>query len=312
MAPHGLSRPPLPQDLNPRGPAVPHHRWLTEGDRLSGALYLALKTPEGQYISPSTGRLTLTQSEGKEIVAQQAARRAGMPVLPGSGIKGAVRTLFELLSFSCDLFAATDRSRSYQGGEVCTPDSCCDACSLFGFPGWTGRVSFCDAAPAEPGLADVTVQKVPIPHLPHAEKTQGDFRLYDLEEARMPGPDRRTSTKRPKELAREVFTGCFTTTMTFVNTTPQELGRLLLAMGLGPDLSTQFFLRLGGVKYDGKGAAKVSPLGITLCAPRRKRLSAEEARPVCQKWITTAQASEWGLTFRPTLEQLADALQKID
>ncbi|HSS76813.1 MAG TPA: hypothetical protein VLV54_08705, partial [Thermoanaerobaculia bacterium] len=86
MGRHGLSRPPGAPE---RHPSQRHDVWPR--DLLTGVLTLSLETPPGQYVSPGTGRLALTTTPGGEIVAQQGARAAGTPVLPGSGIKGAVR-----------------------------------------------------------------------------------------------------------------------------------------------------------------------------------------------------------------------------
>jgi hypothetical protein len=297
MARHGLSR---PQGPIPRQSPVPHDRW--QPGCFSGTLLFSLATPPGQFVSPGTGRLVLTENDSGEVVAQQAARAAGHPVIPGSGIKGAVRTVFELLSFSCDPFLAADR---------CTRASCCEACSLFGLLGWSGRVSLGDAVPARPGSVQVQVRKVPIPWQPDGSKTGGDFRVYDLEEARMLDPERKVWMKRPKELAREVFTGELETRMTFWNATPEELGRLFLSMGLGPE-ETRFLLRLGGVKYDGQGGVQVTPRVLRLTSPRRATLEAEECEERCARWVRMARESAWGSRFWPRLEELANALQATD
>jgi hypothetical protein len=297
MARHGLSRP--VGTISKQSP-ISHERW--QPDHFTGTLHLMLTIPAGQFVSPGTGRLVLAELEGREIVAQQAARAAGRPVVPGSGIKGAVRTLYELLSFSCDPLDRQTR---------CTKAACCDACSLFGLLGWSGRISFSDAVPVQPGSVQAQIQKVPIPWQPDAAKTDGDFRLYDLEEARMLDPDRRVWMKRPK-LAREVFTGELQTRLTFWNVTPEELGRLLLATGLGANDQTRFLLRLGGVKYDGKGGAQMTPQALHLTTPRRAVLTGEECKERCARWIRIAHESAWGSRFWPTLKDLAATLQTTD
>jgi CRISPR/Cas system CSM-associated protein Csm3 (group 7 of RAMP superfamily) len=265
---------------------------------LTGALWLRLETLPDRYVSPSTGRLALTTVGSGEIVAQQAARAAGTPVLPGSGIKGAVRTLYELLSFSCDPLLRTR--------DGCSPHSCCDACALFGLPSYSGRVSFSDAVPAGENLVQVEVRKTPIPWTPKRDRTPGDFRLYDFGEATLPGAARRTPQKQPKELAREVFVGTFETRMSFTNLTGEEIGRLLLALGLGRDLATRFYLRLGGVKYDGQGAVRVMPQKLRLAG--KKVVEGDACRAECARWIETAGTSPWAATFWPTLDELAAVL----
>jgi hypothetical protein len=297
MGRHALSH---PEGRIERQRPPAHDLW--QSNLFTGALAFRLEIPREQYVSPATGRLGLVGDEPDDIVAQRAATRAGVPVLPGSGIKGAVRTLYELLSFSCDPFARG-------GAERCTPQACCDACSLFGLLGYSGRLSFTDAVPPEPGAVQVEVQKVPVPWTPDPSKTPGDFRLYDLQEATFLPPGRKTAQKQPKELAREVYHGAFATRMTFTNVTAEELGRLLLAMGLGTDRNTRFLLRLGGVKYDGKGGVKVAPEKLALAKPRPQIAEGEACGIECADWIGIAGRSPWAATFWPKLEQLAAILR---
>jgi hypothetical protein len=306
MAQHGISRPP---GEIVRSAPVHHDVWLR--NRLTGTLTLTLSTPPGQYVSPGTGRLALTGEGPTAVVAQQAARAAGTPVLPGSGIKGAVRTHYEILSHSCDPFAWTDRSRRSE--ERCTRRSCCEACSLFGVLGWTGRVSFGDAVPAGDGAVQVRVENVPTPWVPHGDKTRGDFRIYDLAESEQFDEDTRTWRKRPKDLTREVYTGTFATRMTFWNASEVELGRLLIALGLGAGEETRFDLRLGGVKYDGKGAVTLAPKDLRLSAGARPRDLADEAcRQQCMAWIMAARTPGWGRTFERALDDLVRTLHRKD
>jgi hypothetical protein len=300
VARHGLTR---PEGAIRYQDPPPHDRW-SEG-LLTGSLRLRLEIPEGQFVTPSTGRLTLTSKNGVDVVAQEVARAAGTPVIPGSGIKGAVRTLYELLSFSCDPFAATDRRRSSE--TRCGPRSCCDACSLFGLLKRSGRVSFDDAKPAGPDAVRVEVREVPTPWTP--QKPEGDVSLYDFKEATLFDRDRKVHVVRTKELSREVFLGTFETRMMFWNVTREELGRLLLSMGIGADVATKFFLRLGGVKYDGKGAVSVSPLALALASPSRTTLDRERCTDETQGWIEAARASSWAAPFWPKLTEVADLLR---
>jgi hypothetical protein len=301
VARHGLSRP--AGEIRFQEPP-PHDRW--QKDRLTGSLKLTLGIPEGQFVSPSTGRLALTARSAVEVVALEAARAAGTPVIPGSGIKGAVRTLYELLSFSCDPFARNDPERRRAQATWCNARSCCDACSLFGVLGRSGRVGFDDARPTQPGSVRVDVREVPFPWPPR--KPEGDVGLYDFQEAMQFDRDRDQFVKSPKELAREVFLGAFEARMAFWNLTKEELGRLLLSMGIGVGDATRFLLRLGGVKYDGKGAVQVSPRTIILAMPERRSLEAEPCRREVAGWLEAARDSSWAATFWPKLEEVARLL----
>jgi RAMP superfamily len=292
MSRHGISR---PGSEVARSPAVPHDRWLP--DRLTGVIELSFETLTDRFVSPGTGRLALSGSEGSEVVALKAARSHDHPVVPGSGIKGAVRTHYELLSFSCNPF-------DFKAG--CKGLRLCDACSLFGARGHLGRISFSDAVPHENGSVRVAVRKLPVGHESHGSKTRGDFRLYDL------APDSSPSSGgAPREThSREVFTGRFRARLAFMNTKPEELGRLLLCLGLGKEEIPGFPIRLGGVKYDGQGAVRAAAESLAVRAPRREDLKNGACGARLTSWISEALDSPWGVTFRSTYDEISETLRK--
>ncbi|MFY9823117.1 MAG: RAMP superfamily CRISPR-associated protein [Thermoanaerobaculia bacterium] len=294
MSRHGISR---PEGGVLRSAAVPHDRWFP--DRLTGAIELSLETLQDRFVSPGTGRLILSGSEGHEVVAEKAARSQDHPVVPGSGIKGAVRTLYELLSFSCNPF---DFISGCKGLKLC------DACSLFGARGHLGRVSFSDAVPYDDNSSSVhiIVRNLPIGHESHGSKTQGEFRFYDL------APDASSGKgEAPRQThAREVFTGKFRARLAFTNANPEEIGRLLLTLGLGKgEEITGFPLRLGGVKYDGQGAMRIAAESLTVRAPRRESLKGDACRERLETWITEALGSSWGTSFRSTYDEISSLLR---
>lgn len=292
MSRHGISRPGPPEVR--RSPAVWHDHWLS--DRLTGALELRFETLKDRFVSPGTGRLALSRLENDEVVAERAARSHDRPILPGSGIKGAVRTLYELLSFSCNPF---DFISGCKGSRLC------DACSLFGARGYLGRVSFSDAVADE--SVRVFVRNLPVGQEAHGSKTPGDFRLYDLAPDSLPsfgGAPRETHS-------REVFMGCFRSRLAFTNASPEELGRLLLCLGFGGGAEGPGFpLRLGGVKYDGQGAVQVTAESLAVRAPRREDLEGDACAARLATWIAGALASSWAASFRPTYCQLSATLRK--
>lgn len=291
MSRHGISR---PGGEVTRSPAVQHDRWRS--DRLTGIMALRFETLPDRFVSPGTGRLALSGPEEKKEVAERAARSHDRPVLPGSGIKGAVRTLYELLSFSCNPF---DFRSDCKGARLC------DACSLFGARGHLGRVSFSDAVADK--TVEVSVRKLPMGHEADGSKTPGDFRLYDLEQDSSPG----TGGAPRKRYSREVFTGAFLARLAFTNANPEELGRLLLCLGFdGGGKIAGFPLRLGGAKYDGQGAVRVTAESLALRAPRREELKAGACAALLTDWIAGALNSPWAASFRPTYDQLSATLRK--
>ncbi len=291
---HGISRPAGATPLQTK--PVGHQSWWA--DRATGSLTLELATPLGQFVSPGTGRLVLTERNGEPIVAQEVARSGGVPVLPGTGIKGAVRTVYELLSRSCNPFQTACSARE---GKIC------EACSLFGCLGWTGRVTFTDARPHCD--VKVAVAAVPLPWEPKAEKTGGEFRVYDLGPCLQKDPNGQGRRPAPEVVAREVLHGTFETRLVFWNVTEEELGRLLLAMGMATDPELRFHLRLGGVKYHGRGGVEVLPTSLTLVQPKTETLGREASGHRCEQYRKVANSAPWGDTFRGTLRQLAQLLE---
>lgn len=272
------------------GNASPDHGEWKKG--ITGRLDLSFTTFGDRYVTPGTGELAVAEDGGRDILAQGAARSDGRPVLPGSGIKGAVRTLYEILTGSC--------SPTGERSVDCTRDAPCSACRLFGPPVGRGlklhqgRIGFDDARPASADAVEVTMERVPEGHEPHGEHTRGDYRLYDLDPGRFWNASAERTVPREPILAREVYRGRFEGRAAFWSLSTLELGLLILALGRGPAPDVRFPLRLGGVRFHGQGAVEVEVEGLVRVdsALDRTRLDAQEAR---------TQADDWA---RQALEQL--------
>ena len=294
MGRHGIDR---------RVPAIgteqppDHGAWTSR--RLTGGLGLSFTTEAGGWVSPGTGRLILAPLAGEAsepVAAYELARRRGLVILPGTGVKGAVRTLFEVVTGSCDPFDSR-----------CRPRSMCPACAVFGRLGFTGRLSFRDAK-ANDGVA-VAVRKVPVPHDPDRDKTRGEVRLYDLRRASERLRGERSDRRLPEVLPREAATGAFAGALDFWNLDAGELGAVLLCLGLSPEEGERFPLRLGGVKYHGQGAVRVAVTGArAVTGPlERETLDAETAGRAAARWLATGR--QWlGLPGMAKLAELAAIL----
>lgn len=303
MGRHGMSRPGInPERVDQQTPPTRHDRWWP--GTVSGILELRLETAGDGFVSPGTGRLALRTDSSGETVVQEAQRRAGRPVLPGSGIKGAVRTVYQMLSRSC--IPGGEPTCSHQRNQGLSGQHHCEACVLFGTGGLSGRITFSDAEPLEGSEVEEAVEWTPVPHEPHAEHTQGQFRIYDRREARAEN----SNELAEKVIAREVFRGSFRCRLRFLNASEEELGRLLLCMGTSTDPATSFNLRLGGVKYDGQGAMTVSPIRLRLVSPEREIVEAEECAERCESWRQAALDTRWSRIFLPKLKELAGLLEK--
>lgn len=133
--------------------------------RGSGRITLELETLtpvhvfQGQY-RPADG--------GRDLIACHA-RRGEVPVIPGSSLKGVVRSIAEAVSYSCApqlpakaLQAALPGTNNRRcSGE----DGLCITCRIFGFSAgarsYRGQVSFGEFRPAAPGAARLEVVNLP-------------------------------------------------------------------------------------------------------------------------------------------------------
>lgn len=171
---------------------------------------------------------------GPRLIQDQALA-AGRPFIPGSSIKGTVRSLAEALLGGCD-----------EPGS-CSPT--CYACSLFGYvvgsKTFMGRVGFEDAVPLQAKMVVLNVATAFRPRRPVGRRAYGP-RPAELE---------------GKEPAMAIAAGStLKTRMTFRNLSVTEMGGVLAA--LGQDGS--FAPRLGGAKHFGFGRARFEPLSLNL------------------------------------------------
>ncbi len=293
MAIYHISRPKAASRFIRRAKHPGHGRLLP--DQLHGILELSLTTLGEDIVAPGTGKLGLESQHG--IPIHLAARCSGSPVIPGTGIKGACRTHYEMLSEGCVLYPPKG-----VGGKPCNQRAYCEVCSLFGCLGVQGRISFSDAVADGDGAAHEVIAKVRPPWEPKGPYA-GEFRFYDSQPGKSDpryGP--------PTKVSREGYKGRFRTRLWFRNLTPIEMGRLLLAMGNSKDLTTDFPFRLGGAKYDGLGAVSVKPEVLSLVTPQRGRWCGDACREQCRSFVAAALDSVWADLFAPTLEALAQLL----
>ncbi len=130
-----------------------HHR--LSKDTYSGHLILRFHTITPVFIpSYSQGDVCGTKDEPRTF--KRFHRRGEAPIIPGTSIRGMIRSVFEALTNSCMvLFAETYGSNCYQAsnykrGECNSQNGLCLACSVFGtilgddLP-FQGKVRFSDA-----------------------------------------------------------------------------------------------------------------------------------------------------------------------
>lgn len=300
---------------------------------LSGFLQLELKIPKFHYVSPSSGRFVIEKQGSRKVLVQEAQRIAGRPVIPGTGIKGAVRTIYEILSHSCNPLARG--SCRIHPRKPLHVQELCEACALFGAMGWRGRAWFSDAKEHPPDAVNCVTRRVPVAWKPRREETRGDFRFYDLGPAKK--LDFRTNQLQdaPLPTLRQVFDdGAFRARLCFRDVSEVELGRLLFCLGYDFRESQGFLLRLGGLRFHGEGRVEVQPIRVQLLrswhssaqlpiqqtpglaedeaevASPEQKVAQDEALAVSRDWQQAALKSPWAEVFLGKLEELSQRISR--
>jgi hypothetical protein len=236
---------------------VPHDRY--EPDRLSGALTATLEVLSPVHVA--TGNLEL--NEGDPSLLRPHFRQGETPTLPGTSLKGAVRSIVEAISDPPSCVRVAQRSLSQRLGDAggCgNKTRLCLACGMFGALGYLGRVRFRDALLTSGGT---TILKIPSMFAPREDspayvqngRLKGrKFYKHGLEDGRP------AAGNVPVEACGKGAR--FGLRVDFDGLSRGELGLLLLALGQG---DPPLFLKLGGGKPACCGSARVS--GVELETP---------------------------------------------
>lgn len=182
-------------------------------------------------------------------------RREGQIIIPGSSLKGAVRSLVEMFTASCVCKTREWSIKRDRRHQECRYNSkrgrgdLCPACKIFGAMGYQGQVRFVDA-PALEETAKTTLHCLPPQYQPRADKKYPRRRYYPHELV-----DPREDRSWPLEVVEPGAR--FTFEVHFTNLKESELGLLLIALGQG-----EFALcpKIGAGKSCGLGAVRIEKL----------------------------------------------------
>ena len=241
--------------------AFPGHDrlWIDHDQILNGALRLEVETLAPVHVG--SGAFTLTDL-GE--MAKEPVRWKGLPVLPGSSLKGICRQTHEVLTGSGSPFD--------EGKNKDKPLS--PSATLFGSFKAQGRLSFDDAVPLEP--VEPVLIRLSVPYEPDEPKGR---RFY--------GPMRTGADQEPKIPALALPGGIrLRTTLRFRNVQAYELGVVLMALGFG---DPSFDLKVGGGKYDAFGWVKFHATEYRFLAGLRAGTTPwSPAEAFCQRLLKAA------------------------
>jgi CRISPR/Cas system CSM-associated protein Csm3 (group 7 of RAMP superfamily) len=235
---------------------------------LSGTLELTLHTLTpvhvglgySDFIKAGDREYLAALQASKPVREADAVRRRYL--IPGSSIKGAVRSIVEAITRSC-IRITQGRHRPYipQGyGGCMSVNDLCIACRLFGAQDYQGHVSFEDAVAPKGSLVLLGTPLLWTPArggrgLPprYLERDRAKGRKFYRHASPPSGVDPRACIKSGAELPLRIH---------FLNLSEAELGVLLTALGQHPD--HRFPIKLGGGKPVGLGSVQIILNRVTL------------------------------------------------
>jgi Uncharacterized protein predicted to be involved in DNA repair (RAMP superfamily) len=235
---------------------------------LTGRLELDLRVISDYLF---TGSGNYDRRERDKLVYYSFFRSNGTIVIPGTSIKGAVRSVLEALSNSCVSQLAgmkrTGKNR-YKRDESSPPyidkrhshkpcddlTTLCPACRLFGTTGYSGSVSFLDALPAN--NPSITIIKIGELFGPTTVISKRKF--YQNKRFNPVGNQRPEKNYRFVEAVKRG--SIFKTSLHIQNLTKEELALLFYAMGIDQD----YRIKVGGAKPRCFGTVQFVPTNLKL------------------------------------------------
>jgi CRISPR/Cas system CSM-associated protein Csm3 (group 7 of RAMP superfamily) len=223
----------------------------------SGKLMVQLRALSPIFVASGSyalGGLDLAYTD--EPVVRACYRVDGVPAIPGSSLKGVVRSIVEAVSPSCvsttrldaRLIPYAPQSRK----EGCQPDDACPACSMFGRMSRMAKVSFTDARLVQGKVQLYRLQALfrPHPDAPRVYMERGEFKGRKFYYHGRPSED---EDQPPVEVIERgsLLRG----ELHFENLSDAELGLLIFSLGL----DASFALKLGGGKPSCLGSLRVEP-----------------------------------------------------
>ncbi|MBC7226532.1 MAG: hypothetical protein H5T61_04805 [Thermoflexales bacterium] len=229
----------------------------------SGRLELEIEVVS-EYLYVGSGNFELFNLRGREQAYYAFARRDGQLVIPGTSIKGAVRSVVEAISNSCVRIVA---GPTHERGKIIKPDErplfekrakfgnwagcksteeLCPACRMFGATGYRGRVHFSDAVPVD----DVQTTTIKIADLwpPRLFKERKFYQTKSFQQRDMTLDENYRFLEVVPQGTR------FRIVLFFENTTTAEMGLLVRALGLDRHPQEEgkiicaFPIKIGGAK----------------------------------------------------------------
>ena len=222
------------------------HRRHPEGhedygkDKVSGELKGEITALSPVHVA--SGMMELTGRRDFPLVKAHTSHN-GRPIIPGSSLKGAIRSIVEAISPSC---VRITRLRPYQlptNTPACKSKKyLCVACRMFGAMDYLGRVRLSDAVLQQGYTPDI--ETIPSLYSPRTREGRYFDDNRNVKGRKFYQHGNLAQGNVPIEICPVNAKLDFT--LSFDNLTEGELGLLLIALGLGT--TPKFHPKLGGAK----------------------------------------------------------------
>lgn len=305
---------PFPQKAPPLKRPVGHDRYRK--DCLHGKLVLKLTVKTAVHVS--TGIVAMGSDVGDRIplIKTMAQGRQRQLTIPGSSLKGVVRSAYEAITNSTLAVVSSKYKREMPQKRLPCRDKekLCPASLVFGALDWQGLIHFTDATCE---TAKSTTGFMPSLYRPRPDERRAYFRqgqavgrkfYYNAVKA-VSGGERGI----PVQQAGTEFV--FKTDLQFSNLSQSELGTLLIV--LGQDAKYPMALKVGGGKPIGMGTMTVAIEAVETPQSLKERYtqyaipdSSQLSGNTLKRFVDDAiAAAHRGLVEKPQLEALADILK---
>ncbi|HEY9873495.1 MAG TPA: RAMP superfamily CRISPR-associated protein [Candidatus Obscuribacterales bacterium] len=261
-----------------------------KSDRLSGFLELRLTVKTSAFIASGVvamGSDLSTSAKGIPLIKTSVERDQRL-LIPGSSLKGVVRSTYEAITSSC-LCKVTKKYQEQvpSGYKECVVNrqrnqvEVCPACQVFGAMDWQGLIHFTDAECEKTGFS---TGFMPSLYRPRPDERRAYFNQQGKVAGRkfyyhaVKAVDKGQQQGIPVQQAGKEVT--FTTQLRFMNLTQAQLGTLLIV--LAQDFKNIIALKVGGGKPIGMGTMVVDVKEIKLIKSKqewRDRYSAYGSKP---------------------------------
>jgi CRISPR/Cas system CSM-associated protein Csm3 (group 7 of RAMP superfamily) len=204
-------------------------------------------------------------------------------VIPGTSLKGAIRSITEAISDSCIRVTRREivNNLAVKDAKPCDelrPSNIrpvCVSCSIFGTLGYQGRVSFTDARLLR-GRTDVQTIRSPYPPRDSARGYKNAFREFNGRKFYYHGEPVSAVGGEPYQVI--VPNSEFEFLMDFESLTAEELCLILVALGILDDI----IIKVGGCKQAMLGSVELIPERLELRNPAASFKSLSESSDIIE------------------------------